>query len=158
MVPDFSKFFAEISLSRHGSTKPRLSCDSWSQKTYVHIGETFGYKTLRSPALIFWFFHFWSSIAPNSVHVLTNQVYILTPQVICYHYLPFDFSYFGFWSSRYHITHNFPSWTMKAGPSISTKACSFAIFGEAFWSYLRDRIHRIKISRSNFIFINVYWK
>ena len=28
----------------------------------------------------------------------------------------------------------------------------------AFRQYLRDRTHWIKISRSNFIFINVYWK
>ena len=105
MVPDFLKFFAEISLSRHGSTKPRPSCDSWSQKTYVHKGETFEFATLHSSALIFRFFYFWSSIALNSVHVLTNQVYILTPQVICYHYLPFDFWYYGFWSLRNYIKH-----------------------------------------------------
>ena len=76
MVPDFSKFFGEISLStgvsRHDSTESRLPSVSWGQKLYVHIENTSGFSTLRGPALIFQTFHFWSSIAPNSLQ--TNQL------------------------------------------------------------------------------------
>ena len=58
MVPDFSKFFGKISLSRHDSTEPRLSSGSWGQKLYVHIEERHGCPTLGGPALIFQNFSF----------------------------------------------------------------------------------------------------
>ena len=52
---------------------------SEGQKQYVHIEETSRYNiqkriwisTLGGPALIFQTFHFLSSIAPNTVHILT---------------------------------------------------------------------------------------
>ena len=81
MVPDFSKFFDKISLSRHDSTEPRLSCGSWGQKPYVHIAERHGCPTLGGPALIFQIFHFWSLIALNSVHLLTIQ-WVQTNQLV----------------------------------------------------------------------------
>ena len=81
MVPDFSKFFGKISLSRHDSTEPRLSSGSWGQKLYVHIEERHGCPTLGGPALIFQTFHFWSSIALNSMHLLTIQ-WVQTNQLV----------------------------------------------------------------------------
>ena len=81
MVPDFTKFFGKISLSRHDSTKPRLSSGSWGQKLYVHIEERHGCPTSGGPALIFQTFHFWSSIALNSVHLLTIQ-WVQTNQLV----------------------------------------------------------------------------
>ena len=71
MVPDFSKFFAKILLSTPQKTKPRLSSDSQGQKLYVHKDDNSVYVTSRAPALFFQNFNFWSSIAANSVYILT---------------------------------------------------------------------------------------